>query len=72
MDIITNGLKLDLKQLPNQNSRSSYPLPSKENEIISVEIKNYLKNQLLFIVHQRKVNLFLVFSLGTKKMAIKG
>ena len=38
-DIITNGLKLDLKQPPTQNSRSSYPLSSKENEIISVEIK---------------------------------
>ena len=26
LDIITNGLKLDLKQLPTQNSRSTYPL----------------------------------------------
>ena len=33
LDIITNGLKLDLKQLPTQNSRSSYPLSSKGNEI---------------------------------------
>ena len=72
LDIITNGLKLDLKQLPTQNSRSTYPLLSKENEIISVENKKLLKNQLLLIVHQMKVNLFLVFLLGTKKMAIKG
>ena len=42
LDIITNSLKLDLKQLPTQNSRSSYSLSSKENEIISVEIKNLL------------------------------
>ena len=66
------GLKLDLKQLPTQNSRSTYPLSSKENEIIQQKLKNYLKNQLLFTVHQMKVNLFLVFLLGTKKMAIKG
>ena len=37
LDIITNGLKLDLKQLPTQNNRSAYPLPNKENEIISKE-----------------------------------
>ena len=65
LDIITNGLQLDLKQLPTQNSRSSYPISSKENEVILVEM-------LLFIVYQRKVNLFLIFSLETKKMAIKG
>ena len=68
MDIITNGLKLDLKPLPTQNGRSSYPLSSKEKEIISDEIKKLFKNQLLFIVHQMKVNLFLVFLLGTKKI----
>ena len=43
MDIITNGLKLDLKQLQTQNSRSTCPLSSKENEIISIEIKKLLK-----------------------------
>ena len=26
LDIVTNNLKLDLKQLPTQNSRSTYPL----------------------------------------------
>ena len=45
-DITTNDLKLDLKQLPTQNSRSSYPLSSKENEIISVEIKKLLKKSV--------------------------
>ena len=37
-NVITNNPKLDLKQLPTQNSSSSYPLSSKENETISVEI----------------------------------
>ena len=31
LDIVTNGFKLDLKQLPTQNSRSTYPLLNKEN-----------------------------------------
>ena len=39
LDIVTNGFKLDLKQLPTQNSRSFYPLPIKENEIMSIQIK---------------------------------
>ena len=43
LDIITNGLQLDLKQLPTQNSGSIYPLSSKEKEIISVEIKKLFK-----------------------------
>ena len=47
MDIITNGLKLDLKELPTQNSRSSYPLSSKENEVISVEIEKLLKKSVI-------------------------
>ena len=43
MVIITNnGHKLGPKQLPIQN-RSSYPLSSKEREIISVDIKKFLK-----------------------------
>ena len=70
LDIITNGLKLDLKELLTQNSRSTYPLSSKENEIISIEIEKLHKK--LFIVHQMKVILFLVFLLGAKMMAIKG
>ena len=47
MDIITDCLKLDLKQLPTQNSRSIYPLSSKENEIISVEIEKLLKKSII-------------------------
>ena len=31
LDIVTNGLKLDLKELPIQNIRPTYPLSSKEN-----------------------------------------
>ena len=47
LDIITNGLNLDLKQLPTQNSSFTYPLSSKENEIISVELKKVLKNSVI-------------------------
>ena len=47
LDIITNGLKLDLEQLPTQNSRSSYPLSSKGNEVISVEITKLLKKSVI-------------------------
>ena len=43
LDVITNGLKLDLKELPNQIIRPTYPLSSKENEIISTEITKLLK-----------------------------
>ena len=46
LNIITNGLKLDLKQLPTQNSRSSYPLPCKEKKIISVETKKLLEKSV--------------------------
>ena len=63
LSIITYRLKLYLKVLPTQNSRSTHTLSSKENEIISIEIIKLLK---------KLVNLFLVFLLGTKKMAIKG
>ena len=44
LDVITNGLKLDLKELPTQNIRPTYPLSSKENEIISTEITKSLKS----------------------------
>ena len=47
LDIITNGFKLDLKQLPTQNTRSFYSLSSSENEIISVEIKKLLKESVI-------------------------
>ena len=47
LDIKTNGLKLDLKQLPTQNIRSIYPLSSKENEIFSLEIKKLLKKSVI-------------------------
>ena len=48
LDIITNGLKLDLKQLPTQNNRSSYLISSKDIEVISVEIKKLLKKLVIF------------------------
>ena len=43
LDIITNGLKLDLKELPTQNSSYTHPTSSKENEITSIEITKLLK-----------------------------
>ena len=33
--------------MPTQNSRSSYPLSSKENEVISVEIKKLLRKSVI-------------------------
>ena len=47
LDIVTNGLKLDLKQLLTQNSRSSYSLTIKEKEIILLEIKKILKKSVI-------------------------
>ena len=47
LDIITNGLKLDLKELPTRNIRPTYPLSSKENEIISIEITKLLKKLVI-------------------------
>ena len=41
LDIVTNGLKLELNDLPCQYSKSSYPLSTKE-EVISTEIKKLL------------------------------
>ena len=50
LDIVTNGLKLELNALPCQYSRSRYPLSAKENEVISTEIKKLLKKKV--IVHR--------------------
>ena len=47
LDAITNGLELDLKELPTQNIRPTYPLSSKENEIISTEITKLLKKLVI-------------------------
>ena len=49
LDIVTNGVKLELNELPCQYSRSNYPLSAKENEVISTEIKKLLKKKV--IVH---------------------
>ena len=43
LDIITNGLKLNLKELRIQNIRPTYTLSSKENEIISIKIAKLQK-----------------------------
>ena len=47
LNVITNGLKLGLKELPTQNTRPTYPLSSKENEIISIEITKLLKKLVI-------------------------
>ena len=47
LDVTTNGLTLDLKELPTQNVRPTYPLSSKENEIISTEIPKLLKKLVI-------------------------
>ena len=49
LDIVTNGLKLELNELPCQYSKSNNPLSNKENEVISTEIKKLLKKKV--IVH---------------------
>ena len=43
LDKVTNGLKLELNELPSQYSRSTYPSSSKENEVISAEIMKLIK-----------------------------
>ena len=47
LNIIINGLKLNLKELSTQNIRPTYPLSSKENEIISIEITKLLKKLVI-------------------------
>ena len=43
LDKISNGLKLELNELPSQYSRSSYPSSSKKNEVISAEVMKLIK-----------------------------
>ena len=45
LDKVTNGLKLELNELPSQYSRSTYPSSSKENEVISAEIMKLIKKK---------------------------
>ena len=47
LDIVTNGLKLELNELPCQYSRSNCPLSAKENEVISTGIKKLLIKKLI-------------------------
>ena len=43
LDVVTNGLKLELNELPPQCCKSTYILLAKENEVISVEIMKLLR-----------------------------
>ena len=60
LDKITNGLKLELNELPSQYSRSTYPY--KENEVISAEIMKLIKKKLS-IAHHSVMNSFWIFFL---------
>ena len=46
LDNVTNGLELELNELPSQYSRSTYPSSHKENEVISAEIMKLIKNKI--------------------------
>ena len=59
LDKITNGLKLELNELPSQYSRSTYPY--KENEVISAEIMKLIKK--MSIAHHSVMNSFWILSL---------
>ena len=47
LDVIANGPQLDLKELSTQSIRPIYPLSSKENEIITIEIIKLLKKLVI-------------------------
>ena len=61
LDKFTNGLKLELNELPSQYSRSTYSLSSKENEVISAEIMKLIKKKA--IAHHSIINPFWIFFL---------
>jgi len=47
LDIISNGLKLDLMEMPIQNQYSIHPLAKNETEIVSSEIQKLLNKKVL-------------------------
>ena len=47
LDIISNGLKLDLMEIPIQNHYSVHPLSKDETEIISTEIQKLLNKKVV-------------------------
>ena len=61
LDKVTNGLKIELNELPSQYKRFTYPSSSKENAVISAEIMKLVKKKLLSIAHQSIMNSFLIF-----------
>ena len=74
LGIVTNGLKLELNELPCQYSRSNYPLSAKENEVISTEMKKLLKKKVIGHSATEYNGSFQVFSLrkkdGSKRMIL--
>ena len=61
LDKVTNGIKLELNELPSQYSRSTYPSSSKENEVIFAEIMKLIKK--MSIEHHSIMDSFLIFFL---------
>ena len=47
LDIITSELKLELIEIPKQNSVSSDPLSGKETYAISVEIDEFFEKKMI-------------------------
>ena len=62
LDKITNGLKLELNELPSQYSRSTYPSSSKDNEVISADIMKLIQKKMS-ITHDSIMNSFWIFFL---------
>ena len=60
--LATNGLKLELNELPSQYSRSTYPSSSKDNEVISADIMKLIQKKMS-ITHDSIMNSFWIFFL---------
>ena len=61
LEKVTNGLELELNELPSQYSRSTYPSLSKKNEVISAKIMKLIKK--MSILHHSIMNSFWIFFL---------
>lgn len=72
LDLVSNGVKLDLKKLPFRNSKLVHLLSKNEHEIESSDFKILIKNKVIIRSIQGE-NKFLYFSysLEITKMVIK-
>ena len=76
LDLFSDGLQLDLKEIPLQQGSWSHPLSTRETGIIFLELKSYCqKRKLLLVAFQKKVSFFQALSLGqidqNKRMIVK-